>query len=122
MVTASTFIIQNQKNGYQTTIDGATTIDLFFEVDPRWRTNIHVKKNGGIATVDVSMQTREPGTVDTIDQGQRLADLETAIFDSKSTGTTDYQAGGDTGISIVKVAAAASGQTTEITITQFKDN
>jgi len=74
----------NQKVAYQTLITGGGgSKTLFFPIDPRFETDIQVKKNSEDATISITTQTRETTTVAaTVDNGGAgsvpIVDLELA--------------------------------------------
>lgn len=124
MVTELLRPVSNQKVAYETTIaGGGGSKTLFFPVDPRFKTTIQVKKNSEDATISTTSVTRLPGTAGTVDAGSAVTDLEAAEvqYSDRSTGTGDYFAGGDTGLSCVKIVSNPVTLDIVITISQYTD-
>jgi len=99
---------------------GATTIHIPLPT-PNQTTAIKVVKNGQTATVEVTIDTKKRNTTfNTTGFGAPITDLEDAdiLWEVVSSGTTNYFAGGSTGISGIRITSTPVGADVEYSIAQ----
>ena len=90
--------------GEVTVAMGLTT--LFFELDPKKNATVMILKDGETVTLDASVDTKQKSpTPGSVDAGAPLAEVDDSdiMFFNVSSGSTDYFAGDDRPLSILKM-------------------
>lgn len=114
--------IKNQSTAYETIIAaGGGLKTLFFPVDPRFKTSIHVTANDEEVSIKGTTSTRlTTANAATIGAGQDIVDLELAHYFRLSSGTDEYISNDDTHLSCIRIEATPVTKDVIITIQQYK--